>query len=172
MPGSQYLTGSPARPPMFAGLRGFCLIMAVCYAAFGVVGWAYVLYLSTLPVVPGGFGGSAPSWLASLAALATVFVLVPWLLLPAPLLVAGLACIRRAAAGRRGSAAGWVLAVLAGVAVELSPYLGYPGPRAFSAGYLGPPVPDWAALGQCALFLCVGIAMVVLLAGAGGRRTG
>jgi len=144
--------------------------MAGCYALLGALGWAYVYYVTNLPTAPGDFGASAPSWLASIVGFAIIFLLVPWALLPAPLLILGLGYLRRAARGRLDLAAGWVGALAAGVLAELSFALGLPAPRAMSPGYEGPPVPYPTALGLSAAFLAVGVALVAVLASARRSR--
>ena len=58
-----------------------------------------MFFLSTQPVaIPDDWGAQAPAWLGVIAALA-VFLYVPLLVYPVPLLIAGIVHVRRAAPG-------------------------------------------------------------------------
>jgi hypothetical protein len=97
------VSAPPTAAPRTAGLRRACLVLVACYAAFGVLTSAYVFYVSTLPVtIPDDFGANAPGWMSTLAAEASVFLLLPWAVLPVPLLVCGALHLRREVPGGWG----------------------------------------------------------------------
>lgn len=160
----------PATAPRSAGLRRLCLVLAACYASFGALSWAYVFYVSTLPVtIPDDFGASAPGWVSSLAAESTL-LLLPWAVLPVPLLICGSIHLRRVAPERWAWQAVWAGAAVAAAGLEAVILEGWAAP-AESPAYYGPAVVDWRALSQAMVFVILGVGMAAVIGGA-ERSTG
>jgi hypothetical protein len=157
---------TPGRPRRGAHRIGFGQALALVWAVLGSAGTAYLFILSTAPVIYPDENFIAPSWiprwLASAIELAGFLGLLPWLLLPLLLLIAGFFNLGHLPGRIRWRwAAAWTGAVAAGILLEVFIPIAINSP---SPGYSGPAILSPGLLAVSGGFLLVGLAMAAILA--------
>ena len=136
--------------------------LVICYTGVGAAGCAFLFYVSTRPVtIPDDWGAQVPGVFGAIATMAFSLAAWPWVVLPVPLLIAGLVYLRRS--GWRWPAM-WTAAVAAGAALEamVITWFGYHYP---SPVYVGPGMVSWVSLAEALGYAALGAAMMAILAG-------
>jgi hypothetical protein len=140
-----------------------CRALAACWAVIGAAGCAYLFLSSTLAVTTLGdpflWG---PGWIQAIAVGGAIVLALPWLAVPAFLLVIGPIQLYRAAPARHLRLAGWVAAVAAAITLEVMLVTGF-GVRPVAPDYQGAALISWAWLTDAASCLAIGAAMLAIL---------
>lgn len=135
------------------------------YSLLGALGCGYLLYVSTLPVlIPDDWPAQGPGLPGGIVFLAALLAGLPWAVLPVPLLIGGLAHLRRAAPGGWRWLVAWVGAVGAGVTLEALVITGF-GYHFPSPTYTGSGLVSWVSLGESLGFVTLGVALTAILSG-------
>jgi hypothetical protein len=155
-------------------VRGRVWWLSVLWVGIGAAGADYSFFVTTKPFTNADFW--IPLWNTEpeVISIAAYLAAVAWLVLPLPVLVAGLVRLRGWRPGRWLRAAAWASAWLAGFALmrqagvwEEYParYLTYAcGHRGCSLNDYGPAVVSWGELAICATWLALGAVMTWILA--------
>jgi hypothetical protein len=141
-------------------------MIGLCWAVLGAIFSAYWFVSSTLPVTTSGEPTMwGPDWLGGIVFVATLFLGLPWLLVPVVLLIVAL---RR----RRRWPAAWIGTIVAGIVLGALTVSGF-GTRLIPPPYTGPALVSWIQLAESAGFVVIAVTITRTVLGsarANGHR--
>ncbi len=148
-----------------------CRALATCWALVGTAGCTYLFLSSTLAVTTLGdpflWG---PAWLQAIAVSGAIVLALPWLAVPAVLLVIGPIQLYRAGHARQLRLLGWVAAAAAANTLEVMLVTGFDVPPVAS-NYQGAALISWVWLAEAASCLGIGTIMLAVLRRATDARS-
>ena len=164
-PGDNHLVDLRAPQPALgrAALWKTCRALATCWALIGAAGCAYLFLSSTRAVTTLGdpflWG---PAWLQTIAVSGAIVLALPWLAVPAVLLIIGPIQLYRAGPARQLRLAGWVAATAAAATLEVMLVTGF-GVRPVAPDYQGAALVSWVWLAEAASCVAIGTVMLAVL---------